>query len=453
MKLLDNDIAGALILTGMFLAIIGAAEIWTRWRNPDPELTRKLVHISGGLVSVLFPFFISSIWIVIFMAVVFTIFFAGAAKMHLLQCISRVRRKSHGSEYFPIAIAAIFYISQGRLWLYITSILTLAVADSAAALIGTTYGRFHYKVGMEEVKSFEGSLFFWLIAFLSIELPLLLMTDLPKLTTILSAFIVATLLTGIEAVSIKGTDNIFVPIFNCYILLKITSKPVAEVLFQSISMVVIICTILLIIRLTKTFSVRDSIIFIIFSYAAWSLGSVDWSMPIFVAFIIYSLCRFCVKSDKPFIIETGALMRVVLVPMAVLAVANELSLYKVLYGPFLTAVVMALLISIWRYLRDSFFLPSFSRRSLILLLNFTVSPLIVLSAMFSQGDFPLLALIIIPVLGGIILFLYDSKLTSSCGVVAHVFGKKPTIVLMGISAAAYLTIQMSGIVGVWHPSF
>ena len=73
--------------------------------------------------------------------------------------------------------------------------------------------------------------------------------------------------------------------------------------------------------------------------------------------------------------------------------------------------------------------------------------------MFSQGDFPLLALIIIPVLGGIILFLYDSKLTSSCGVVAHVFGKKPTIVLMGISAAAYLTIQMSGIVGVWHPSF
>ena len=41
MSVLHNDWLGALILLAMFAATIAGAELWTRFKHPDPELPRK----------------------------------------------------------------------------------------------------------------------------------------------------------------------------------------------------------------------------------------------------------------------------------------------------------------------------------------------------------------------------------------------------------------------------
>jgi len=60
MRIVHNDIAGGLLILALFAAVIVIIEVWTRLRHPDPELSRKAVHILGGVGSLLFPFVVGS---------------------------------------------------------------------------------------------------------------------------------------------------------------------------------------------------------------------------------------------------------------------------------------------------------------------------------------------------------------------------------------------------------
>jgi len=59
----SNDLYGLLIVAGSLLTFLGLAEIW-RKKGGGPEATRKFVHIFGGMVCLLIPFLIQSIWVV-----------------------------------------------------------------------------------------------------------------------------------------------------------------------------------------------------------------------------------------------------------------------------------------------------------------------------------------------------------------------------------------------------
>jgi phytol kinase len=216
-----KDILGAAILCLLFLFIIIAAELWQRSGNPHPEWTRKFVHLCGGLVCIFFPFFIASPWIVLFMTLIFSGIFAWASHTTFLKSLTAVDRKTRGSEYYPLAVFVVFLFAHNTYWLYLSALLTLAIADAFAALVGSHYGRIKFEVE-NSMKSLEGSLTFLIIAFLSMHLPMLLLSDLPRATSVLAALLVAILLTGFEFIALKGSDNLFVPIGSVWILSKIT---------------------------------------------------------------------------------------------------------------------------------------------------------------------------------------------------------------------------------------
>ena len=108
-------------------------------------------------------------------------------------------RRTRGSEYYPLSVCLLFFLTQEQPWLYVASMLVLAVADAGAALIGMRYGRIRYGVE-QETKSLEGSLAFMAIAFAAILIPMTVMTDLPLAVCLGSALLVALLVTGFEAV-------------------------------------------------------------------------------------------------------------------------------------------------------------------------------------------------------------------------------------------------------------
>lgn len=346
-----SDFAATSAVAGMFLALLAVAEAWSRIGKARPEWTRKLVHFGGGLLCLFLPWLVESPWYVLCLAVGSSSVIAAGRHGNLLMSLHKVDRITRGSEYYPLAIFLVFLITQGQPWLYVSSVLVLAVADSFAALIGSRYGSLTYNVD-ESDKSVQGSLAFLVIAFIAMLIPMRLLTDLPALVCMLSALLVAVLVTGIEAVSLRGTDNLFIPVGVAVILSKITSKPLAEIIYQNVSLVVICAALGLIIRRSRSFNVGGAIAFALFVYGAWSLGSELWAFPVMTGFLAYSVMWFIypVPTGSSSNVKVRIVFRALVIPLLLLVVGNLLGKDGFMYGPFLAACAVVLSFSIRNHL-------------------------------------------------------------------------------------------------------
>lgn len=349
---IDSDLPGALALVLIFCGLLGVAELWTRLGSPKPEVSRKFVHFAGGFACLLFPLFVSSVWVVLILALgVAAVFWYGERSKALL-CLSSVKRSGYGTLLFPFSIFAVFALSQGKFWLFACSVLTLATADTGAALVGTRYGSVRYAVE-DEFKSLEGSAAFFVISFLTVHLPMLLLSeDISREVCVLSAVLVALLLTGLEAVSLKGADNLFVPIGTCLMLGRITTKPAIEVLYQNISLLMLCGLVALMVSRNKVLNTGGSIVFLLFLYSAWSLGSEAWALPILASFLVYLISwKWLVSAERAGqTIRVKLATRALAVPFAVLMAASIMRSYNFFYGPFLASIGVVLALTLWSQL-------------------------------------------------------------------------------------------------------
>jgi phytol kinase len=343
-----GDLTGAFIIGGAVLAALGVAELWARAGRAKPEWTRKLVHVGGGIACLFFPYLIRSPWVVLAMAVLLSALFALGHRARCLCSLHRVQRPTRGAEYYPVAIFLVFLLAYGRPWLYLSSVLVLAVADSCAALVGGRYGTIRYRVEESE-KSLEGSVIFLVIAFLAVHLPLLLLTDLPDVTCVLAALLVAILVTGFEAIALGGADNLFVPLAVCVILPKITSVPSAEVAYQVLSLVCICVAIGLVVWRAGSFNVGGAVALVLFSYGAWSLGSEWWALPVLIGAAVFVAFRAAMmpRSTRAWGISVRPVVRAALVPVVVLVAANATGRHDFFYPPYLAAATLSLAFSAW----------------------------------------------------------------------------------------------------------
>jgi phytol kinase len=101
----------------------------------------------------------------------------------------------------------------------------MAWGDAAASIVGRNFGT-HFFHFFRERKSFEGSIAMLVTSYLAL---LLVMTvwghpGLDIVEMAITAFVVALFGTFLEAVSVRGLDNIIVPVFSsgaAYILIKL----------------------------------------------------------------------------------------------------------------------------------------------------------------------------------------------------------------------------------------
>jgi phytol kinase len=340
------DLQGAALLSVLFLALLVAAEAWRRFGAPDPEHTRKLVHVGGGLVCLGLPFLIRSPLIVFALAASLSLLFAIAGRLGLLRSLHGVGRASRGAEYFPLAVLGVYLLARDRPWLYLSALLVLIVGDAFAALVGGRYGVVRYRVEESE-KSLEGSLVFLVISFLAIHLPTLLLTDLPRPVTVLAATLVAILVTGFEAISLGGTDNLFVPIAVVVVLGKITMKPFSEIVFQNLSLLAILVAIGLVAWRRRALNVGGAVTFTLFAYGTWSLGSWRWALPALLGFAIFVVAWFRAPAPSALPpLRVRAIARAVLIPFLFVALANGTREPALFYGPYLGACAATLLLAL-----------------------------------------------------------------------------------------------------------
>lgn len=226
-----GKIAGSVVLLAVVLW--GVSQL-ARIAKLDPEIGRKLVHISLGLYCLTFPYVFSAVWEVAAtcgLAVIVFLLARGTMRKSLGGGLHAVKRTSYGELLFAVSVALLFWLKDGHFVslalhhkppvgpvLYILPILILTLCDAASAVVGSRYGKKTFSIE-EGSKSVEGVIVFAVTAWLLSLIVILLMTDIGRGEAVLLAFITAAFGALLEAASWRGLDNLFIPL-GLYFLLS-----------------------------------------------------------------------------------------------------------------------------------------------------------------------------------------------------------------------------------------
>ncbi|MBD3246683.1 MAG: hypothetical protein GF333_06680 [Candidatus Omnitrophica bacterium] len=327
--------------TAIFLSLFSLGEFIRRKFPRNPECSRKTVHFLGGIAAMSFPYVLSSHWTVLVLTAGFCLVIAVTKHLGVLESVHGVGRHSSGAVYYPLAVYLIFFLARGHPVLYLTSILVMTVSDTCAALAGGRYGAVKYDAE-GNFKSLEGSVVFFFLTFLCVHLPLLLMTDISRIDSVLIAVILAVLVTGFEAISLSGSDNLIVPFGTFFILMKMTRLPhagVMESLYYLLGAVVI--TWVLSARL-HLFRLSGLVAMMLLNYAALSLCNVFWFFPLVLAqtcyYVLMKIFAHYEGAEQIRRYQVRVIFYLGLMPAIILFAANMADNPLVWYLPYVTAI-------------------------------------------------------------------------------------------------------------------
>lgn len=218
-----NPWLGMGLVLAIFSALTTALRMQRRSMRADPELTRKLLHAGMGLLTVTFPWLFGASWPVVLLAALFVLGLSALRispflRRHFGGVIDGVGRQSTGELCFPLAVGLLYPLSARDPLTFCIPMLVLSLADPAAALIGQRYGALRYPTA-GETKSLEGSMAFLTVALLSIHIPLLCFANAGLGKTLLISLTVGLLLTLVEAMAVRGLDNLGIPL-AAFLLLR-----------------------------------------------------------------------------------------------------------------------------------------------------------------------------------------------------------------------------------------
>jgi len=193
----------------------------------SPELSRKIMHLALGASALTFPWLFHSSWPPIAIAAmtlgVLVLLRSGLLGTDASTVVHGVVRRSEGDLYFPLAAAVAFLLARGDATVYSIPILTLTLADTVAAIVGRRFGRTRFPtLDHRARKSVEGSLAFFVVAFLVTYVPLSVLAGAP-MKALLIAAVFGIHVTVIEAASWRGLDNLFVPVAGLLLLRRLLS--------------------------------------------------------------------------------------------------------------------------------------------------------------------------------------------------------------------------------------
>jgi phytol kinase len=287
-----SDWLGVAGVLGVLVALMGGLSVLKAKFNLHAEITRKLVHVLMGCVTLSFPWLFTSSWPVICIGLL-AITLIGATKLlpamrqSMGSALGDVDRSSWGEIYFPIAVMTLFILSGGDKLLYGIPVLILTLADATSALIGVQYGQAKYRTSGGS-KSVEGSLAFFTVAFLSTQLPLLLMSHTGRLASVLIALVIGLLVMILEAVGTVGLDNLLIP-FGAYVFLKIyLTFPPSELILRLVVLLLLMLGAFIWRRRTDL-NGSATLLSTLVAYVFWALGGWLWVLPPLIVFASHTL--------------------------------------------------------------------------------------------------------------------------------------------------------------------
>ncbi|HEX8684712.1 MAG TPA: hypothetical protein VF707_20515 [Ardenticatenaceae bacterium] len=209
---------------GYLLAAVGAISLAERLRERGvpARYTRKLVHVAAGLSPLYVIRFADTKWAGVLPYAVTVVTNAVFWRRGTFQAMSS-QEGTPGIVYFPlIQTLMLAWLWEprsfsSRLHVALAALLTLALGDAAAALVGQQWGRHRYGLRDNE-KSWEGS-----AAMLTVTVCVvgatLQVAGVPQWPE--AALLAGVTATGVEALSPHGLDNLTVPASVALVLLAV----------------------------------------------------------------------------------------------------------------------------------------------------------------------------------------------------------------------------------------
>lgn len=211
----------AFLGVGPVLMLLVLSEYLWRRERLRGERARKLIHVAAGVFIAFWPWFMPFRTIQLISLVMIVVILLSR-KFNIFQGIHGVRRHTIGDVLFPVAVGLIASLAASK-WVFAAALLHLGLADGMAAVVGDRLGKKNRYKLFGEFKSIAGSLTFLGFSvlimigliifgpaqFRSFYLPLI--TLLPVMATCM------------ENLSIRGTDNIFVPLLLTLMLNQVAA--------------------------------------------------------------------------------------------------------------------------------------------------------------------------------------------------------------------------------------
>ena len=201
-----------LVFLLLLVVLIGISELLHRKLKAKPEHSRKFLHVSGGLMCLLFPsIFDNHWWLLALVVIAFSILLITYRKK-LLPSVHQTKRYSLGSVLFPIPVYVCFLfaeLQQNNLFFYIPVSL-LAISDTAAEIGGNTWGH-KTKQFFGGQKTLAGSISFFLTAIPVCFIWLNLVALFPAAEAIKMSLFISLCTAFAETITLHGWDNLSVP--------------------------------------------------------------------------------------------------------------------------------------------------------------------------------------------------------------------------------------------------
>ncbi len=267
------------------------------------EVNRKLVHVLTGILVFFSPFFFVSNRPLAWLAVLFIAVDLFGVATGRLKGMHGTARKSYGTVFYPLTfLILVLFCWDGRKTVLVLSMLVLALADAAAALVGENLKKPHEIILWKDKKSLEGSAVMALSSFLIvwIFLPRVASLDHMIIRSAEAAWIgiiAAAFATPLEALSKMGSDNLTAPLGAAFAInLMLFSPPAAgSRLAWGAGLGLAAAALSFLFRFLSLSGCAAAFILaaVLFGAGGWS-----WTVPILVFFISSSLLSRYGKDRK-----------------------------------------------------------------------------------------------------------------------------------------------------------
>jgi len=295
-----RDVLGVIAILALLPLLLLSVKWASRRYQLRPELKRKAVHVGMGLATLSFPWVFTSVWAVAVLGLLSILALALVKRMEAKgggeAVLHAVDRHSHGDILFPTAVVIVFWWADGEWIYYVIPILILTLADAAGAIIGTKYGTVKFPI-LDGWKSLEGSALFFLVAFLSAHIPLLLGTQIGRAEVLLIALILAVVVMLFEAICTRGWDNLVVPLASAYLLRLYSTASVPDLLLR-LAIVGVMLLLILVTRRRTSLDAGGLMAIVILAYACWTCGDWRYLIPPLILYIEHLVTTSRLRKTK-----------------------------------------------------------------------------------------------------------------------------------------------------------
>lgn len=224
-----NDFIGLTVTFIWVIIFLLSSEILARKSIIEKTTARKLIHISVGQVIFFLPLFENKL----IAAGVPFIFTFGNLLLSPLSPIKKMRLKTFqaghtfGTVLYPLALSVVTYLFFDKPFLVMICFFPVVFGDGLAAVVGPRMSSGYFTLWSGN-KTIGGTITVFFASLLSITLGGYILSLYTPFILRLSYFgyisIISLVATIVELVSLKGMDNLFIPILSS--ILVIITNPI-----------------------------------------------------------------------------------------------------------------------------------------------------------------------------------------------------------------------------------